>query len=132
LNGQKHPVEVEKTVSAARADSLSVVYRIKNTGRTALSFVCGVEFNFSVGQTGPAEVSEARVTRHVFHDSWRGIDIELGVSPEASLVTAPVETVSESESGMERTYQGLAVLLQRPLTLAAGASAETAFDLTVR
>ena len=42
-------------------------------------------------------------------DEWAGVEIALGATPDAALAWAPVETVSVSESGFERIYQGTAV-----------------------
>ena len=44
------------------------------------------------------------------------------VSPAADIWCAPVETISNSEAGFERVYQGEGLLLGWPLSLAAGAS----------
>ena len=39
-----------------------------------------------------------------------GVSLRLVLDPPATLWHFPVETVSESEEGLERTYQGLAVI----------------------
>jgi alpha-amylase len=44
-------------------------------------------------------------------DEWAGLVAELTWSPEAELGWGPVETVSVSESGFERIYQGTALLV---------------------
>jgi 4-alpha-glucanotransferase len=51
-------------------------------------------------------------------DEWIGVRAELSWSPGAELAWGPVETVSVSEAGFERIYQGLAVLLTWPLDTA--------------
>ena len=51
-----------------------------------------------------------------------GIAIATKISPAAEVWCAPVETISNSEAGFERVYQGEGVLLAWPLSLAAGAS----------
>jgi alpha-amylase len=48
-------------------------------------------------------------------DEWLGLGARLTWSPGAELAWGPVETVSVSESGFERIYQGLALLLSWPL-----------------
>ncbi|HEV8472940.1 MAG TPA: alpha-amylase/4-alpha-glucanotransferase domain-containing protein [Methylomirabilota bacterium] len=48
-------------------------------------------------------------------DEWIGVRAQLAWSPRAELAWGPVETVSVSESGFERIYQGLALLLAWPL-----------------
>jgi hypothetical protein len=47
-----------------------------------------------------------------------GIAVETGVSEPATAWWAPVETVSNSEGGFERVYQGAGLLLSWPLALA--------------
>ncbi|HEY7521045.1 MAG TPA: alpha-amylase/4-alpha-glucanotransferase domain-containing protein [Methylomirabilota bacterium] len=48
-------------------------------------------------------------------DEWIGARAQLTWRPGASLAWGPVETVSVSEAGFERIYQGLALLLTWPL-----------------
>jgi alpha-amylase len=48
-------------------------------------------------------------------DEWVGVQAELTWSAGAELAWGPVETVSVSEGGFERIYQGLALLLTWPL-----------------
>jgi alpha-amylase len=55
------------------------------------------------------------VTEVTLVDEWLGVDARLAWSPGAELGWGPVETVSVSESGFERIYQGLALLLSWPL-----------------
>jgi len=48
-------------------------------------------------------------------DEWIGVRAQLTWRPGAVLAWGPVETVSVSEAGFERIYQGLALLLTWPL-----------------
>ncbi|MCI0526083.1 MAG: DUF1926 domain-containing protein, partial [Nitrospira sp.] len=50
-------------------------------------------------------------------DEWQGIEIRLHYDPPARLWRFPVETVSQSEEGMESTYQGSCLVALWPLTL---------------
>ena len=61
-------------------------------------------------------------------DEWLGLDAHLAWSPGGALAWGPVETVSVSEAGFERIYQGLALLLAWPV---AGDHAEMQATLTV-
>jgi hypothetical protein len=49
-----------------------------------------------------------------------GIAIATAASPAADAWWSPIETISNSESGFERVYQGSALLLSWPIRLAAG------------
>jgi len=57
-------------------------------------------------------------------DEWIGCEVEIGWSPAGDAGWAPIETVSLSESGFERIYQGSAVLVSWPLALPPGGSWE--------
>ncbi len=69
---------------------------------------------------GPGEVTLV--------DEWLGLEARLAWSTGAELAWGPVETVSVSEGGFERLYQGLALLLAWPL---AAATREVWTTLTV-
>jgi alpha-amylase len=62
-------------------------------------------------------------------DEWIGVEARLTWSPAADVSWGPVETVSVSEAGFERIYQGTALLLLWPL--AAGQEAEVRVTLEV-
>jgi alpha-amylase len=62
------------------------------------------------------------VTRIGQGNSWLGLAVETEVSPPADAWHAPIETVSNSEAGFERVYQGGALLLSWPVTIPAGGS----------
>jgi 4-alpha-glucanotransferase len=55
-------------------------------------------------------------------NDWVGIAVETTVGEPAGLWWAPVETISNSEAGFERVYQGAGILFWWPLDLAAGAT----------
>ncbi|MBI5837245.1 MAG: DUF1926 domain-containing protein [Candidatus Eisenbacteria bacterium] len=57
-------------------------------------------------------------------DEWLDLAVETTVEPAAGAWTFPVETVSYSEAGFERVYQGTCVLFLWPHRLAAGESLE--------
>ena len=61
-------------------------------------------------------------------NDYVGIAVATTVSKPATAWWAPVETVSNSESGFERVYQGSGLLLSWPLALAIGES----FSVTLR
>ncbi len=129
--GRMRPVVLTKTVRPEGRSAVAVRYAFRNPGDEPLRFVFGAEFNFSIGEERAAKgVSEQRVREWIFNDSWRGIRIRLSSGgADCGFLATPVETVSESECGLERTYQGLSALMHRPFTLAPGASAEQEFRL---
>ena len=64
----------------------------------------------------------AAIERIAQGNDWLGISIVTGVTPAAEAWWAPIETVSNSEAGFERVYQGSALLLSWPIELRAGHS----------
>ncbi len=59
-------------------------------------------------------------------------EAELSFSAEVDVWRFPLETVSNSESGFERTYQGSIIAPRFPLELLPGQSAELTVELTLR
>jgi 4-alpha-glucanotransferase len=55
-------------------------------------------------------------------NSWIGVEVTTRLSDAADLWWAPVETVSNSEAGFERVYQGSGQLLSWPISLDPGAT----------
>ncbi len=64
-------------------------------------------------------------------DEWLGCEATLRWQSPAEVAWAPVETVSLSETGFERIYQGSALLLSWPVRLAPGDRWEQALRLAV-
>jgi hypothetical protein len=132
FHDKKYPVTVRKTVSPKGPASVRVHYAITNQSARELDGVFGIEFNFSIGETFAMKgLNEKDVREWVLNDSWRGIRIELHSKEAMNLIAAPVETISESESGLEKTYQELGVLLQRSLKLRPQETQEETFELMI-
>ena len=55
-----------------------------------------------------------------YGNDWVGVSVAATASPPADAWWSPIETVSNSESGFERVYQGSSLLLSWPLRLAPG------------
>jgi alpha-amylase len=63
------------------------------------------------------EVEELRL-----RDEAEGFEVSLSLSPEGQLWRFPLETVSRSESGIQRTFQGTVLLFHWPFSLKPGES----------
>jgi alpha-amylase len=63
-------------------------------------------------------------------DEWLGCAVDLHWLQPCEIGWAPVETVSLSEAGFERIYQGSALLLVWPLRLEPGGHWETEIRLS--
>jgi 4-alpha-glucanotransferase len=64
-------------------------------------------------------------------DEWLGAELALTWTTPAEVAWAPVETVSLSETGFERIYQGSALLFVWPVRLAPGQTWEVSLRLRV-
>lgn len=65
-----------------------------------------------------------------FGNTYEGVDIALSADPPAPATWFPVETVSNSDAGFERVYQGSCLVQRWPLTLEPGQ--RTAVATTLR
>ena len=68
--------------------------------------------------TGTAESTDAIG----YGNDWVGVAVAATMSPAADAWWSPIETVSNSESGFERVYQGSGLLLSWPVTITPGES----------
>lgn len=64
-------------------------------------------------------------------DKWMKIAVSIEYKPAATLWRFPLETVSQSEGGFERTYQGSCVTAVWPLALKPAGSAECSIGLRI-
>lgn len=146
------PVEVEKTLIAkADAAECSAHYRVTNHGRETLHARFGVEFNVnllaadapdrfheidgfrlgvlnrmnSVGEV--PDVSSFRV-----RDGWKRLAVEWRLSTPATHWRLPIETVSNSEGGIERICQSTVVMPVWELVLGAGETWEARIEYGAR
>ncbi len=135
------PVRVEKTIAAGgdrRTPTLSLEVRVENRGAGPLAATLAVEWATTMlgGGGNPAAwyvLDGARVPHDVAAEraSVRelrsgnddvGIVVTTRVEPAAEAWISPIETISSSEAGFERAYQGSALVFAWPLALAAGAA----------
>lgn len=121
-------VRVTKTLTLqdAAVDScgLEVVYRLENvSGGAAADVWFAPEFNFSFSvPEKDQELKQAAVWRK--DDPYLHWTLELQLASPGDLWIFPLETVSNSESGYEKTFQGLVVLPQWKFALQAGETQE--------
>ena len=143
--GVSVPVSVAKVIElggSANGPTLEVAVTIANHGDRRIVARLGLEWSLMMlgGGGNPSAWYEANGMRQA-HDTagsasgigsikqgndWIGIALESRLEPAGDAWWAPIETVSNSEAGFERVYQGSALLLSWRIDLAPGA------DLTVR
>jgi alpha-amylase len=133
------PVRVTKTIAVGggRADPvLEETVTIEDIGDAAIDALLAVEWPVTMlgGGGNPAAFYEVDGVRSA-HDgngwaadvslvrsgnSWVGIELASRAEPPAAAWWSPIETVSNSEGGFERVYQGSALVFTWPLHLAPG------------
>ncbi|MBI4611350.1 MAG: DUF1926 domain-containing protein [Candidatus Rokubacteria bacterium] len=140
------PLELEKDLVVPPAEArIRVVYRLRWRGSERLTARWGVQWNLVLtagaapgrylelpGRPSLASRGDADGRLELsLVDEWIGAEIVVGWSQPARAAWAPVETVSLSEAGFERIYQGLAVLLCWPVELVTDGEWQQAIELKV-
>lgn len=99
-------VWVEKIVKISDFDGYDVEYCIRNLSDRGGRFVFVSEliFGFSSQNTAPLRDVDG-INEYIFYDSVRG-NIKINFSRPLRLWIFPIFTISNSESGTEKTYQG--------------------------
>ncbi|HEX7498649.1 MAG TPA: alpha-amylase/4-alpha-glucanotransferase domain-containing protein, partial [Candidatus Limnocylindrales bacterium] len=143
LDSTDHPLAVTKTYrfdGDRMNPKLALEVEVENTGESEVSFELAIEWNVNLlggghnpaayyetaaGERSPHDVAGevASATHLAFGNEYEGVRIEAKPEPAARLTWYPVETVSNSESGFERVYQGSSLLFRWPVPLGPGARA---------
>lgn len=151
LRRRASELEVRKRIElgGGRPDPrLSVTIHVANAGAVGIEGELEMEWNLNLlGGGGNPEAYYRWADEEVRHDSTgevesgtvlsfgnrhEGVDLTAAASPPAPVRWHPVETVSNSEAGFERVYQGSCLLFRWPLQLAAGESCEVSVSFGVR
>jgi len=131
------PFEVEKEIKLkAGEESIGISYQLKNISDSSIEAVFGSEWNVNLLGGGHNEQAYYRVPGFRLDDdhldSWGeltdvdkvalgnrhlGIEVELTATPRIGLWRFPVESVSNSEGGIETLYQASCLLLLLPFSL---------------
>ncbi|MFH1777851.1 MAG: alpha-amylase/4-alpha-glucanotransferase domain-containing protein [Candidatus Omnitrophota bacterium] len=106
------PITVVKTFSfKEHCADIDVFYNLKNCSDQSVNLWFGVEFNFSVQSEKIKGIGEMSGVRDfALQDVWNNLEIKFNFSENSNLWYFPIETVSESEEGIEKTYQGMSLL----------------------
>ncbi len=143
IEGKSLPFEVEKEIGLeAREERIEINYCLRNMSDSSAEAVFGSEWNINLLGGGHNEQAYYRVPGFTLDDchldSWGelididkvvlgnrhlGIELELTAAPKIGLWRFPVESISNSEGGVERLYQGSCLLVLLPFSLAPGGMA---------
>ena len=146
VHGGPEPMSLEltKTVALGKAaDGLEVTYRLANLSEHTIDAQFAVEnhaallagdapdryyFDPTAGvNLGPliGELQLDGLPEFDIIDEWQRLRMRLVFGEPASLWTFPINTVSQSEGGLELTYQGSVILARWPLALEPGQTWQT-------
>lgn len=146
---QAVPVSIKKVLALSDSAGVVIRYIILNGAEGVESTLFAVELNLTL-LAGESEdryyeipgiqleqnrmnstgaVDSVSLVRLV--DKWMNIAVTVEYKPAATLWRFPVETVSQSEGGFEKTYQGSCVTAVWPLALKPAESAECSVGLRV-
>jgi alpha-amylase len=144
------PFGISKTVRLAggRLDpELIVELQVEHRGDGAVETRLGLELSihllggggnpsawYDVGgaRTGHDSAGQAAGIDAIgYGNDWVGVAVEACPEPAADAWWAPIETVSNSEAGFERVYQGSGLLISWPVTLAPGETRRFSFTQQV-
>lgn len=101
--------------------SLILDYLLENLEeKINLEATFGMEFNFSSFNEEYSRPVDIRgINEFILNDSWNSLKVEFILKEKANLWVFPVETVSESETGIEKSCQELCLFFWWKINLAA-------------
>lgn len=127
-DGRKTPLQVDKTYRMDNKGVLRVSYAIQNLGDAPVDLWFGTELNLTLlagneadryylfdGKPGKkprmnTEGATPSLSKASLVDEYMKMRLDIELGAEAALWRFPIETVSQSESGFEKTYQGSCLL----------------------
>lgn len=142
-DGQRVPVRLTKRLVFPLGDlALRVTYRFRNEGDRPIDGRLLSEWNLTLLAGDSADrsyfvegqpIADPRLCTRGQHDGvkragmtdrWLGLNVALESPQTGRFYRYPVETVSQSEGGFERVYQGSCLVWGWDLSLAPGATAD--------
>lgn len=133
LDGVLHPLELRKSIRIPRKQRKCLfTYRLSNPSGQTLRFLFGSESNFALKDAHVNRVGQTPgVQKFQITDPAARLQLNWSFSRAAQLWYFPIETISDSEKGMERTYQGVSLTFLWRLTLPPGRSWDVRWTLTI-
>lgn len=148
INNFACPVDLTKTFIINSSDGhIDVEYNITNKGAEGIDLWFGPEFNFTL-LAGNDEsrfyeiddkIKDVLITKQdvesakkiVLSDLWQKVSLEIKAEESSYLWVFPIETISQSEGGFEKTYQGNTILFSSKFYLEPDETKSLNFGLKV-
>jgi alpha-amylase len=151
LGGRARALVFEKRIRmTADQARVEIEHRITSAERAPVEFRHGLEFNFTMlaGDADDRWITvdgvkplvqpnlggrgvHAGVRAVSLHDAWEPLSVHLAWTRPADLWRLPIDTISQSESGFERVYQGTCLLPQWRVVLEPGGEWRQSITLTL-
>jgi alpha-amylase len=136
-DGSTIPISIDKIYGlSGRGETVTVSYKLANQGTAPCTLRFGIELNLTLlAGDDPQRYYEWPGSSHIrlqergeagladwfaLVDEWQGFRVTLRLDRPVDMWFAPIETVSQSEEGFERNYQGSALLASCCLDLGPG------------
>ncbi|MFH1407172.1 MAG: alpha-amylase/4-alpha-glucanotransferase domain-containing protein [Candidatus Omnitrophota bacterium] len=130
----KNTYALTKTIKAQdNKATIKVSYQIQNKGVVSLPVRFGTELNLSLRDDALDKTGEIRSAKK-FHikDVFFNMRIGFAFRQPTDIFYFPIQTVSASEEGFERTYQGFCIFFHRLLNIAPKQTAEFGFQIDIK
>lgn len=116
--GKVYDTEVELIKNISLDGALRVSYELKNLKDSPVEATFGVEFNLAVYDPVLSNKSGGITLKKLtVNDIWQNVKINFLMDKNTRTWHFPVDTVSDSESGIERTYQELCLFFHWQIDL---------------
>lgn len=149
MKGIHKNIVIDKTIRLTGEGVVRAAYRWTNQGGEPAELRPGIEFNLGLLSAGQGrscrsedtELSTPRLdlaavdlglARLTVDDGFRDIRVGFTLSQPWDLWRYPVETVSQSESGLERNYQCSCLVWTKPMRLEPGGAESLEMTIEVR
>lgn len=109
VDNDRFNIGVEKTVKALPEYGIDISYSIKNNNSSKVSLLFGSEFNFGFSVKKNEDEFNGLADKWERADEIQKVRVSVNFKNKTNIWVFPVETVSISEGGLEKTYQGTTV-----------------------
>lgn len=125
-------LEISKDIEMDPEGGWKASYKITNRSEREEDLWFGVELALAFSEESVCPRTEIEQTgRAVWKDPHFKLALSLDLAPALGLWSFPLYTISQSEEGFEKTYQGSVILCHRKIKLAPGRSEEISLSASV-
>ncbi|MDD5634372.1 MAG: DUF1926 domain-containing protein [Candidatus Omnitrophica bacterium] len=110
--GRSLEVEVEKMIGIGSGPAVTLSHKVIKHSAKEASLRYGLEFNFLLWDKKVMLRPRMLVTdKFSLKDQYSGLAVDFFLDKKCTVLMCPLYTVNETESGLNRTFQGISVLV---------------------